>query len=231
MRNGVVGALGALLLGAIPCAAVAGTEHAPPTLTPLVAVAVNAACPGAERYTIGLTRGISDAEAAAATRFFTACQRATRRDLLVWKNEVASVALGAADLSRGVLDHDPSALKQAVDATADLRSRSGASDDAIRGWKIIPDEFDVRRHAAVFRTDCYPATWVTDAAYINIAAHAGTAWISEPREPAACPDGLILPAQWSPFDGVGAARGTLAGSDSGMNNSAPGSQFPRPEPP
>jgi hypothetical protein len=230
MRDGIVGALGALLLGAIPCAAIAGSEYAPPTLTPLVALAANAACPGAERYTIGLTRGISEPAAAAATRFFLACQAATRRDTVSWKNEVASVALGAADLSRGLLDHDPSALKQAVDATAELRARTAATDDTIRGWVTIPDEFDAFKRVGVIRTDCYAGTWVTDAAYINVAAHAGKAWISEPREPIACSSDAFSAVRWSPFDGTGTSRGSASGPESGPGG-PPGSLFPRPEPP
>ncbi len=228
MRMGVVGTFGALLLGAVPCAANAAGQIAPPTLTPLVAQAVNAACPGAERYTLALTRGIGDAEAAAAMRFFTACQAATRRDTPSWTNDVASVALGAADLSRGLLDHDPSALKQAVDATAELRSRTAATDEAIRSWVTIPDEFDAFKRVAVIRTDCAAGAWITDAAYINVAAHAGRSWITEPREPTTCPR-YANTARWDRFERTDVGQSDRPSSDPVRADHD--LMFPRPEPP
>lgn len=76
-------------------------------------------------------------------------------------------------------------LRHAIDATARLRSDLPASDEIIRRWPIIPDEYDVRRHEVVIRIDCGSGVGA-NAAYINVAAHQGSAWVTTPREPEPC---------------------------------------------
>jgi hypothetical protein len=169
-------------------AAAAGTLYAPPTLTPLVAREVIASCPGTARYAAALVDGISETDAAAAAPLFDACAASHRRDVSNELRQAASTAVGATYLALGTLRHDPALLRRAVDATAELRSQNVYADDAtVRAWTIIPDQYDARGHVLVVRTDCPTGTLIDDATYVNVAAHAGGAWIATPRAPAACP--------------------------------------------
>src|ERR1700681_50970 len=193
MHSRVIGALSVAVVAFAPAFAVADSTHAPPTLTPLVARDVAAACPGTAAYAEALVRGITDAEAAVAAPLFEACAAETRRGTSDRPNEAASTAVGAVYLAQALLHaNDPALLQRAIDATAPLRSRRHVADAVVRQWPIIPDEFDARRREAVIRLDCPWGTAATVATYINVAAHAGTAWISQPREAMTCSNGVPL---------------------------------------
>ncbi len=87
-------------------------------------------------------------------------------------------------LSQGLLDHDGALLKRAADATRDLSRDSRAADADVRTWDVIPDYYDVSRREAVVLVGpqgCGADASVTNAAYINLAARTGTAWISTAR--------------------------------------------------
>jgi hypothetical protein len=191
VKNRVVSAFGAAgLIAVSPLTALAADPHAPPTLTPLVAQSVAATCPGTAKYADALVRGITDADALVAAPLFDACAAGARRDFFNWSNELASTAVGAVYLSRGLLNNnDPALLQRAIDATARLRSRNSWPDELVRQWPIIPDEFDARRREAIIRLDCPSGTWVADATYINVAARSGAAWITVPRDPTTCTHG------------------------------------------
>jgi hypothetical protein len=184
MRNSVACALTAVLLAAGTPGAVAAAEPAaPPMLTPSLARTVASACPNAAVYTDKLIGGITRAEAKAATPILTRCAREIRLFVYQWKNDAASIALAAVDLSRGVLDHDPVLLRAAADATRDLRRASRATDIQVREWTIIPDYFDVARNElAVEPQPACGVSAVANATYINVAARTGNAWITIPRE-------------------------------------------------
>ncbi|HTD36128.1 MAG TPA: hypothetical protein VK669_01345 [Candidatus Limnocylindrales bacterium] len=192
MRTRVVSLLGIAVL-ALPVAAGAAEPQAPPTLTPIVAHDVGDACPGTARYAEALVRGIGRADAVAARPLFAACAAKTRLPGFLWKTDAANVALGAVDLSLGVLDRDAAAMRRAAGETSDLRSRSVSTDEQVRGWTIIPD-YAFRNETRTFAylpatpanaqlarrpfTDDFAAE---NAAYINVAARTGTAWITTPR--------------------------------------------------
>ncbi|HEX3465620.1 MAG TPA: hypothetical protein VHS78_16340 [Candidatus Elarobacter sp.] len=186
MGSRIASLLGIAVL-AMPLAVSAAEQHAPPTLTPLVANAVAAACPGTDRYAQALVRGIGERDATAAAPAFDACAASARHDYSDFRRHLASTAVGAAYLSLALLRHDPALLRRSIDATAELRSYVRASDDDIRRWPIIPDSLAPHGDTLIVRTDCAPPYPETDAAYINVAAHAGSAWISTPRESGQCP--------------------------------------------
>jgi hypothetical protein len=183
MRNRVVSLVG-LAIFAMPVAAVAaGEAHAPPTLTPLVARDVAYACPGTAKYAGELVRGITETDAAAAAPLFDACAAGAKRDFTDVRRQLASTAVGAAYLSLGLLRHDPALLRRSIDATAEVRRNFLiASDDDVRRWTVIPDQYDPGHRELILRTDCPVAAFAPDATYINVAAHAGTAWVTTPRE-------------------------------------------------
>jgi hypothetical protein len=188
MNARVLSILGAVVLAAgSPLSVQASDAQAPPTPTPLVARDVATACPGTSGYADALARGATAEEASAAAPLFDACARSAHRDFYPLRESAANVAVGAAYLSRGVLNHDPAMLRRAIDATAALRAYVRANDETIRRWPIIPDEYDARSQEVVIRTDC-AHSWGANAAYINVAAHQGSAWITTPREalPQAC---------------------------------------------
>jgi hypothetical protein len=185
VRNRIVSILGAVVLSAVPLAALGAGDHAPPTLTPLAARALSAACPGTSAYADALVRGAAAAEAAAAAPLFDSCAAAAHRDFDRRRETAANVGVGAAYLSRGLLGHDAAMLRRAIDATASLRSGVPATDETIRQWPIIPDEYDVLRHQVVIRLDCNAGV-APNAAYINVAARQGSAWIATPRESEPC---------------------------------------------
>jgi hypothetical protein len=221
MRYGVMSMLGAtaMMLATTPLAQAAGGA-APPTLTPLVARDVAAACPGTAAYASALTSGIDESTAAAAAPVFDACAAGARRDVLVWRQNASSVAVGAVYLSLGLLRHDAAMLKRAVDATASLRSDVGADDQTIQAWSVIPDTYDSVHRRAIVRTDCALGTWAADAAYINVAAHTGTAWITAPRDAQPCSSPAVAygryedtPARSSITGVQGAAPGQLRTPD------------------
>ena len=180
------------LITACPVIAAAQDQHAPPTLTPLVARAAAAACPGTAVYADALVRGISDADAAAAAPLFDACAASLRRDHSDAPRNAASTAVGAVYLSRGLLHHDPALLRRAIDATAALRRDVLVSDDVVKAWPIIPDAFDAFRREAIISLNCVFSLGV-DATYINVAASTGSAWITQPREPVACRPAKAVP--------------------------------------
>jgi hypothetical protein len=185
----------AVLAAASPAIAGRPEAQAPPMLSPAVARDVADACPGTAAAAAALVRGITSREAAAAEPAFAKC---AARDLsrgFLWKRDAATVALAATQLSRGLLDHDAGLLHRAADATAELRSRSLATDDQIRAWPVIPDSFDVKRNEIVAydyipriwdnanreRSPYYVGSIIPDAAYINVASRSGDAWIRTPR--------------------------------------------------
>ena len=118
MNTRMVGVLGAAVMLAVAPVTARAAGRTPPTLTPLVARDVAAACPGTTAYAEALVRGITDTEALAAAPLFDACAARSRRDVLDWPNEAASTAVGAIYLSRALLNNnDPGLLKRAIDAT------------------------------------------------------------------------------------------------------------------
>ncbi len=186
MRNLAGCVLTAVVLAAgTPAAFAAADPAAPPMLTPSMARTVASACPQAAVYADELVRGITRAEAKAATPLLTSCAREIRLFIHQWKNDAANIALAAVELSRGLLDRDPALLRAAADATRDLRRASRASDDQVREWTIIPDYFDVARNELV--VEPHPACGISpvaNATYINVAARTGAAWITIPRRDA-----------------------------------------------
>jgi len=186
MNVRVLSILGALVLTAgNPLSAHATEAQAPPMLTPLVARDVAAACPGTGTYTDALVRGATAEQAAAAAPLFETCAISLHRRF-PWREPPVHVAAGAAYLSRGLLETDPVMLQHAIGATGALRSRVSLTDDAVRRWTIIPDDYDARRHEEVIRTDCPASMWLADATYINVAARQGSAWVTAPRDTEAC---------------------------------------------
>jgi hypothetical protein len=208
--------LGALaVMAATPATARAQGEYAPPMLTPAVARTVAEACPGTKQYADALVRGMNAAEAAAANAPFSRCANATRLFELQWKNDYGRIALAATQLSQGLLAHDPALVKRAADATQAWRNATPATDAEVRSWDAIPDAYYAATHVAVIQDDpppCYGFI-VPNAAYINVAARTGTAWIRTER--AAQPPGTKCrggqPRESDPFAYQGAGPG-LGGS-------------------
>jgi hypothetical protein len=179
MRNGMVCALGAAALALAPGLVLAADGQAPPTLTPAVANAVAAACPGTRAYADALVRGITGDDAAAAAPRFAACAKQIRLFENQWKGEVATLAFGAVELSQGLLAHDPVLLRHAVDATAALRSEIRLSDAQVRAWPVIPDAIDADTEAPI--VVCAAGSIQLNAAYVNVAARAGIGWVRTAR--------------------------------------------------
>ena len=177
-----------VLAAGTPAAAGAADPAAPPMLTPSVARSVASACPQAAVYADELVRGITRADAEAATPILTRCAREIRLFENQWKNDAANIALAAVELSRGLLDNDPTLLRAAAYATRDLRRSSRATDGQVRDWTLIPDYFDVARNELV--VDSQPScgiSAVANATYINVAARTGAAWITTPRDKSVAP--------------------------------------------
>jgi hypothetical protein len=172
-----------VLAAGTPAVAGAADPAAPPMLTPSVARTVASACPQAAVYAGELVRGITRADAKAATPILTRCAREVRLFENQWKNDAANIALAAVELSRGLLDNDRTLLRAAADATRDLRGDSAARDGQVREWTLIPDYFDVARNELVVAppSSCGVSA-VANATYINVAARAGAAWITTPRD-------------------------------------------------
>jgi hypothetical protein len=187
MRQRIGSGLTAVLLAAAIAPSSAMAEaHAPPALAPSVAQLVAAACPGTGRYADALVRGISKAEADAAAPALARCAAQIRLPEFRWKTNAAELGRAAVALSQGLLDHDAAQLRRAADATRDLSRNSRAPDAEVRTWTVIPDFYDVARGEAVVvdaPRSCADAT-VANAAYINLAARTGTAWIDTPRSAA-----------------------------------------------
>ena len=194
MRNRVGSLLGLAVL-ALPLAASGAEPQAPPTLTPINARDAAAACPGTARYADALVQGIGRADAHAARPLFAACAAQKRLPGYLWKTDAANLALGAIDLSLGILERDQAALRRAADETADMRSRSLATDEQVRAWTFIPDYVlpNTRTPATVPYVKASASIEVSsrrpfadglsaeNAAYVNVAARTGTAWITTPR--------------------------------------------------
>ncbi|HTD35733.1 MAG TPA: hypothetical protein VK665_18940 [Candidatus Elarobacter sp.] len=155
--------------------------HAPPLLTPLIARQLAVACPGTARYADALATGSGAADAAAAARLFENCAGDGRRQRAEARRMIASAAAGAAHLAVAVLRHDPVELQRSIDATAELRADVPLSDDQIRRWSAIPDAIDMERRKLLIANDCAIGDPAVTAAYINVAARRGTAWISVAR--------------------------------------------------
>jgi hypothetical protein len=184
----------AVLATGCPALSAAAGEKGPPLLTPVAARDLGDACPGAERYAKGLLTGLTADAAAAAVPLFDACAGQVRLPGFKWKTDVATLGLAAAQLTRGLLNHDQMLLSRAARLTSDLRSRSFARDDQVRAWTEIPDGFSP--NADMYFNDYYPLAtnnasgerpefgfgpWIQDAAYIHVAANLGDAWIHTPR--------------------------------------------------
>jgi hypothetical protein len=199
MRNRVVCAVGAAFLTLVPGVARTEEGHAPPMLTPGVAAAVAAGCPGTRPYAEALVRGITDADAAVAAPKFAACAKPVRLFENQWKNDAANVALGAVELSRGLLQHDAGLLRRAADATEELRSKAHVTDAVVRTWPVIPDFVDIR--TGVVYADCLGGSIAINAAYVNVAARAGTAWVATPRDTKGCTL-TAATGPWDPFAAV-----------------------------
>ncbi|HEX3465622.1 MAG TPA: hypothetical protein VHS78_16350 [Candidatus Elarobacter sp.] len=150
-------------------------------LTPLVARQLAVACPAAARYADALVRGSDADEAAAGAQLFEDCAGLGRRQKAEARRQIASTAAGAAYLALGVLRHDTAALQHAIDATAELRAYVPLSDEQIRRWSAIPDAIDMERHKLLISNACGLGDPVVTAAYVNVAAHEGTAWITAAR--------------------------------------------------
>jgi hypothetical protein len=218
MGTRVVSLLGAIALAAGSAVSVQASDaQAPPMLTPLVARDVTAACPGTKVYADALIRGATDEEAAAASTLFDACAASLHRRH-PWREPAANVAVGAAYLSRGLLEHDPAMLQHAIDATAVLRSSVSWTDETVRRWPIIPDQFDAPRREAVIRIDCPAGMWIADAVYINIAAHQGSAWIAAPRETETCRTSVARFDRGMPNYGSGGSHTGIGGVDPGARS-------------
>lgn len=189
--------LSATVLAAIASPALAGSPEAmaPPMLSPIVARDVADACPGTRGYADALVRGITNREAVAAEPVFAACAAPLRFSGFRWKTDAATVALAAVRLSRGLLNHDAELLRRAASGSSELRARTGATDAQIRAWPVIPDYFAwanselvaydylplIANNANREREPFVNSPIVQDAAYINVAARTGEAWILTPR--------------------------------------------------
>lgn len=172
--------LAALL--ALSSAAFADDEQAPPVLTPFAAGYVARGCPDAKPYADALVRGITLAEAKVAAPVLARCANAIRLFELQWKNTRGAFGLAAVELSEGLLEHDPALLKRAADATRALRDASLTRDSEIRSWDKIPDWFYAQdRKAIVFDNPLCLGDIAVNAAYMNLVARSGTAWIRTPR--------------------------------------------------
>lgn len=194
MRVRLMAVFGSLLIAAVPAGiAHAQDAQAPPMLTPEVAADVAVACPAAQTFANALVRGVTLAQASAALPVLTDCANAIRLPELRWKNSVAAVGLAAAQLSAGILSHDSALLKSAAAATRYLREQSAASDTDVLAWDQIPDAFDVgSRRGVVFAGQSCSGEIFENAAYLNVAASSGRAWIAKPRAvPARCEGGAI----------------------------------------
>lgn len=163
--------------------ALAAPGAAPPVLTPAVAARVAAACPGTAPYAAALVRGATEAELVAAAPVLETCRAAVRFPHLQWKNDAAALGLAAVELSRGLLDRDPAQFQRAVFATNALRAESTASDAQIRAWSAIPDYVNpADGHVFVAADGVFCGDdGALNAAYINVAARAGAAWVETPR--------------------------------------------------
>jgi hypothetical protein len=182
-------------LSAAPLASNASPTYGPPTLTPIAARDVSDACPGTKHFAQALISGITRDDAHIARPLFASCAAQWRLPEYLWKTDAANLALGAVDLSLGVLDNDQAALLRAVDETADLRSRSLATDEQIHSWNVIPDYTLPYTHEAATiaylplppynaqtqRPPFSKGFEAENAAYIYIAAQTATPWIHTPR--------------------------------------------------
>ena len=175
-----------------PAFAAPDPQPSVPMLTPMTARDVAEACPGTARFALALVRGASLVEATEARPAFAACAAQPRLAGYEWKTEAANLALGGCELTIGIATGDVAALRRAAAVTADLRSSSLATDDQIREWTIIPDAFNSVSRKPVFngyvtyrvgdsliprRPFTTDQTMVTNAAYVNVAARRGEAWI------------------------------------------------------
>ena len=174
--------IGSLLLATLPVVpALADEPQAPPMLTPSAAADIVLACPEVQSSINALVSGVTLAQATATIPLLARCAAAPRLPSVRWKNAYATLGLAAAELSRAILTHDTALFKRVADVTSMARTASPASDDQVRAWNVIPDAFDDRTHQAVYATDSCGGDIVQNAAYLNVAARSGTAWIATPR--------------------------------------------------
>lgn len=170
--------LGSLLMTIVSAgAAGADAPQAPPMLSPAAANAVATACPSASAYADALVAGATLEQATAGRTLFGQCAKnAASAD-----EPALTVAVAAADLSAGLLSKQSVLIARAGAETNALRRNVLASDAQIRTWVVIPDTYDPRSRIAYFDDfDCAGDVGL-DAAYINLAARSGTAWIREQR--------------------------------------------------
>jgi hypothetical protein len=205
-------AVSAVAATAFPAAA--EEPQAPPVLTPPLARQLGVACPGTARYAEALAAGSGEADAVAAASQFENCAGAARRARTEPRRQIASTAAGGAYLALGLLHHDAAMLQRAVDATAELRAFLPLSDEQIRRWTIIPDAVDLTRRKLLIATECGIGDPALTAAYINVAAREGSAWIAVTRpSQASCPplpttayDGPQKPVPMTVPRGTGTGR-------------------------
>jgi hypothetical protein len=188
--------------------------HAPPVLTPPLARQLVVACPGTTRFADALARGSGEADAALAAPAFENCAGAARRARTEPRRQIASTAAGAAYLTLGLLRHDAAMLQRAVDATIELRKMLPLSDDQVRSWSAIPDAVDLTRRKLLIANHCGIGDPTLAAAYINVAARDGSAWIAVARPSSeGCPpiaatayDGPEKPVPFTVPRGTGTGR-------------------------
>jgi predicted metal-binding protein len=150
-------------------------------LTPLIARQLAVACPGTARFAEALAMGSDAVQAAAGAQLFENCAGNGRRERAEARRIIASAAAGAAHLALGVLRNDAAELQRSIDATAELRADVPLSDDQIRRWSAIPDAIDMERRKLLVANGCAVGDPAVTAAYVNVAARQGTAWISAAR--------------------------------------------------
>jgi len=176
----MLAAIGVLVAAAAANGTALGAQpavHAPPMLSPSSANSVARACRRAEPYADTLVVGATLAEATSAESILERCAKSASGDAA----KAVALALGAADFSQGWLENDTTLMTRAAEATSALRAAVPASDEQIRGWAIVPDSYDRQSGHAYFNDfDCRGSVDV-NAAYINLAARLGEAWIRQAR--------------------------------------------------
>ena len=151
--------------------------HAPPMLSPSSVNSIARACHRAEPYADTLVVGATLAEAMSAEPILERCAKSASGDAA----KAVALGLAAADFSQGWLQNDTTLMARAAEATSALRDAVPASDEQIRRWVVVPDFYDRQSGHAYFDDfDCRGSVDV-NAAYVNLAARLGQAWIRQAR--------------------------------------------------